>query len=279
MSSVSVAAFYRFAPIADPEGLRARLYEICRDFSAKGILLVASEGINGTIATNARRMADLLETIREATGFHDLRPRLSEDEVMPFLRLKVRLKKEIVTLGRAEADPLKYVGTYVPPSEWNALISDPNTIVVDTRNDYEFRLGTFDHARDPATPTFRDFPDYVEKNLAAHKDRPIAMFCTGGIRCEKATSYLVAEGFKNVYHLEGGILNYLETIPEEESLWRGGCFVFDRRVALGHGLKPLPMRLCYGCLAPLDEADFSSPDYEEGVSCTTIDERQTRFPS
>ena len=267
MSSISVAAFYRFAAIADPEGLRARLYEICRAFSAKGILLVASEGINGTIATNAQRMADLLETIREATGFHDLRPRLSQDEVMPFLRLKVRLKKEIVTLGRAEADPLKQVGTYVPPSEWNALISDPNTIVVDTRNDYEFRLGTFDHALDPATPTFRDFPDYVEKNLVAHKERPIAMFCTGGIRCEKATSYLVAEGFKKVFHLEGGILNYLETIPEEQSLWRGGCFVFDRRVALGHGLKPLPMRLCYGCLAPLDEDDFSSPDYEEGVSC------------
>ena len=267
MSSVSVAAFYRFAPIADPEGLRARLFALCQAFSAKGILLVAPEGINGTIATNAQRMADLLEGIREATGFHDLAPRFSHDEVMPFLRLKVRLKKEIVTLGRVEADPLKQVGTYVAPSDWNALISDPETIVIDTRNAYEYRLGTFENAIDPATPTFRDFPSFVEQRLAKDKDRPIAMFCTGGIRCEKATSYLVAEGFKNVYHLKGGILNYLETIPEEQSLWHGGCFVFDRRVALGHGLKPLPMRLCYGCFAPLDEADFSSPDYEEGVSC------------
>ena len=182
MSSISVAAFYRFAPIADPEALRARLFAICRDFSARGILLVAPEGINGTIATDAERMAALLDAIRQETGFHDLKPRLSEDAVMPFLRLKVRLKKEIVTLGRAEADPLKHIGTYVPPSEWNALISDPNTIVVDTRNDYEYRLGTFDYALDPATPTFRDFPDYVEKNLAADKDRPIAMFCTGDHR-------------------------------------------------------------------------------------------------
>ncbi len=267
MLQISVAAFYRFAPIADPEGLRARLFAICREFSAKGILLVASEGINGTIATAAARMAGLLDAIKAETGFHDLTPRLSSDEVMPFLRLKVRLKKEIVTLGRVDADPLKQVGTYVAPSDWNALISDPQTIVIDTRNEYEYRLGTFEHAIDPATPTFRDFPTFVEQTLATDKERPIAMFCTGGIRCEKATSYLVAEGFKNVYHLQGGILNYLETIPEEESLWHGGCFVFDRRVALGHGLKPLPLRLCYGCLAPLDEADFSSPDYEEGVCC------------
>lgn len=267
MLQISVAAFYRFAPIADPEGLRGRLFAICRAFSAKGILLVAPEGINGTIATASARMADLLDAIRAETGFHDLAPRMSTDAVMPFLRLKVRLKKEIVTLGRVEADPLKQVGTYVAPSDWNALISDPQTIVIDTRNDYEYRLGTFEHAIDPATPTFRDFPTFVEETLEVNRDRPIAMFCTGGIRCEKATSYLVAQGFNKVYHLQGGILNYLETIPEEESLWHGGCFVFDRRVALGHGLKPLPLRLCYGCLAPLDEKDFAAPDYEEGVCC------------
>ena len=267
MEKIAIAAFYRFAPVLDPEGARAQLEAVCRSFSAKGILLIAPEGINGTLATGASRMAALLQAIRDFIGFDDLAPRLSEDSEMPFLRLKVRLKKEIVTLGQPEADPSVAVGTYVAPSEWNALIRDPETVVIDTRNSYEYRLGTFEGAIDPETPSFRDFPDFVERILSDDRDRPIAMFCTGGIRCEKATSYLITQGFTRVYHLQGGILNYLETIPEEESLWQGGCFVFDRRVALGHGLKPLPLRLCFGCLAPLDAADLALPDYEEGVSC------------
>jgi len=267
MSKIEIAAFYRFAPVADPVDLRGRLQSVCRAAGARGILLVAKEGINGTLAVEAPGMTGLLAALRAESGFQDLTPRLSFDEEMPFLRLKVRLKKEIVTLSAPEADPTREVGTYVDPKDWNELISDPDVVLIDTRNDYEFRIGTFRGARDPGTENFGDFPSYVAQNLDPERDQKIAMFCTGGIRCEKASSYLLAKGFKQVFHLQGGILNYLEKISPQDSLWDGGCFVFDRRVALGHGLKPLPLDLCFGCLSPLSADDKASPDYEEGVSC------------
>ena len=267
MSSFEIAAFYRFHAIPDPADMRERLHAICSAAEARGILLVAPEGINGTLAVAAGGMADLIEKIRAEVGLVDLVPRLSFDEEMPFLRLKVRIKKEIVTIAAPEADPTQRVGTYVAPQDWNALISDPDVVVLDTRNDYEYRIGTFKGAIDPLTKTFSEFPSYVEAHLDPAKHKKIAMFCTGGIRCEKASSYMLAHGFDEVFHLQGGILNYLETVPPEESLWEGGCFVFDRRVAVGSGLEPLDLDLCYGCRTPLSPADHASHDYELGVSC------------
>ena len=267
MSSFEIAAFYRFHAIPDPADMRERLHAICSAAEARGILLVAPEGINGTLAVAAGGMADLIEKIRAEVGLVDLVPRLSFDEEMPFLRLKVRIKKEIVTIAAPEADPTQRVGSYVAPQDWNALISDPDVVVLDTRNDYEYRIGTFKGAIDPLTKTFSEFPSYVEAHLDPAKHKKIAMFCTGGIRCEKASSYMLAHGFDEVFHLQGGILNYLETVPPEESLWEGGCFVFDRRVAVGSGLEPLDLDLCYGCRTPLSPADHASHDYELGVSC------------
>jgi len=267
MSSFEIAAFYRFHAIRDPADMRERLHAICSAAKARGILLVAPEGINGTLAVASGGMADLIEHIRAEVGLVDLVPRLSFDEEMPFLRLKVRIKKEIVTIAAPEADPTQRVGTYVAPKDWNALISDPDVVVLDTRNDYEYRIGTFKGAIDPLTKSFSEFPTYVEGHLDPAKHKKIAMFCTGGIRCEKASSYMLAHGFEQVFHLQGGILNYLETVPPEESLWEGGCFVFDRRVAVGSGLEPLDLDLCYGCRTPLSAADHASPDYESGVSC------------
>ncbi len=267
MSSFEIAAFYRFQSIADPVDMRLRLLALCTAAKARGILLVAPEGINGTLAVETGGMAALIEKIRIEVGLADLLPRLSFDEEMPFLRLKVRLKKEIVAIAAPEADPTTRVGTYVAPKDWNALIADPDVVVLDTRNDYEYRIGTFKGAIDPLTKTFSEFPAYVEQHLDPAKHKKIAMFCTGGIRCEKASSYMLAHGFEEVFHLQGGILNYLETVPAEESLWQGGCFVFDRRVAVGSGLEPLDLDLCYGCRTPLSAADHASPDYERGVSC------------
>jgi UPF0176 protein len=267
MPTHEIAAFYTFQRIDDPVDLRARLHVICEKAGARGILLVAKEGINGTLAVASGGMTPLMDAIKREAGIAALSPRFSFDDEMPFLRLKVRLKKEIVTINAPEADPTAHVGTYVAPEDWNALIADPDIILLDTRNDYEVKIGTFKGAMDPETRSFSEFPHYVQTRLDPEKHKKVAMFCTGGIRCEKASSYMLAHGFKEVYHLKGGILNYLEKIPPEESLWQGGCFVFDRRVAVGSGLEPLELDLCYGCRTPLTVKDRQSAEFEEGVSC------------
>ncbi|MFN9496979.1 MAG: rhodanese-related sulfurtransferase [Erythrobacteraceae bacterium] len=267
--SFHVAALYKFTPFADPEALRAALLAACEEHGIKGTLLFAREGINGTIAGTDNALASVLGHILALPGCADLEVKFSAAPDMPFHRMKVRVKREIVTMGEPNIDPTLSVGTYVDPHDWNALIADPETIVIDTRNDYEVAVGTFAGAVDPQTPSFRDFPAWFRAHrdeLLAGKKR-VAMFCTGGIRCEKSTSFLRAEGVEEVYHLKGGILRYLEQVPEDQSLWEGECFVFDERVSVGHGLAQGTFQLCRACRRPLDEAALSHPDYEDGVSC------------
>ena len=260
---ISIAAFYKFTPIADPAALREQLQALCDEHGIKGILLVAHEGFNGTLAGKADALQTMLEGIAALTG-GTFDWKTSQAEAMPFLRMKVRVKPEIVTMGEPGIDPNAAVGTYVEPQDWNALISDPDVLVIDTRNAYETRIGTFEGAVDPGTGSFRDFPAYVRDRLDPKRNTKIAMFCTGGIRCEKASSFLKSEGFNEVHHLKGGILKYLETVPAEESLWQGACFVFDERVAVGHGLEPKDFTLCRGCREPLSAEERASPLYEEG---------------
>lgn len=265
--TIRIAALYRFARFDDPAAIRAHLYAVAEAAEIRGTLLVAGEGINGTIAGAPDAIDRMLATIRALPGCAGLQPKFATADAMPFHRLKVRLKREIVTMGIADIDPLDVVGTYVAPADWNALIDDPDTVVIDTRNDYEVAVGSFAGAVDPETASFRDFPAWVEANRARLQGRRVAMFCTGGIRCEKATAYLKREGFADVHHLDGGILRYLEEMPAEDSRWRGECFVFDERVAVGHGLAPGSHALCRACRMPVSEADRASPLYEEGVSC------------
>jgi UPF0176 protein len=271
-----VAALYKFTPLADPEALRAPLQAVCDSAGIKGTLLLAREGINGTIAGTDNALASVLGHIRALPGCSDLDVKFSTAPDMPFHRMKVRVKREIVTMGEPDIDPTLSAGHYVDPHDWNALIADPDTIVIDTRNDYEVAVGTFAGAVDPQTPSFRDFPAWFREHrdeLLAGKKK-VAMFCTGGIRCEKSTSFLRAEGIDEVYHLKGGILKYLEEVPEAQSLWRGECFVFDERVTVRHGLEPGTFQLCRACRRPLDAAALAHPDYEDGVSCPScIDER------
>lgn len=269
---VVVAALYHFARLADHIALQAPLQELCDARGVKGSLLLASEGINGTIAGSREGIDAVLGHIRAIPGMAELVHKESGANAMPFRRMKVRLKKEIVTMGVEGIDPLKIVGTYVEPGDWNALIADPDTIVIDTRNDYEVAIGTFQNAVNPQTNTFSEFPGWVENadvldDPEAMKDKKIAMFCTGGIRCEKATAFMKEKGFDNVFHLKGGILKYLEEVPEENSLWEGNCFVFDERVSVGHGLRIGDETLCRACRLPLTPEDRASPLYEEGVSC------------
>jgi len=273
---VCVAALYQFTPLADVAGLRQQLARLCDAKGVKGTLLLAGEGINGTIAGSDRAIATVLDAIRDLPGCADLSVKFSTSATIPFHRMKVRVKREIVTMGQPDIDPLASVGTYVAPQDWNALISAPGTIVIDTRNNYEVEVGSFAGAIDPQTRTFRDFPAWFRNQrarlLGAHslEGNPppkVAMFCTGGIRCEKATAFLKAEGLDEVYHLQGGILKYLETIPAAESLWQGECFVFDSRVSVGHGLEPGTLSLCHACRAPVRAEDRASPLFEEGVSC------------
>lgn len=237
----------------------------------KGTLLLASEGINGTIAGPDQAIEKVVAHIRGLPGFSDLDVKYAAAVAMPFHRMKVRVKREIVTMGQPGIDPLTGAGHYVSPQDWNALISEPGTIVIDTRNDYEVAIGSFAGAINPGTASFSDFPDWFRaerERLLGKGDRPkVAMFCTGGIRCEKSTAFLKAEGIEEVYHLQGGILKYLETVPAEESLWEGECFVFDQRVAVGHGLEVGTHRLCHGCRRPVSTADRASPLYVSGVSC------------
>ncbi|MET3598371.1 rhodanese-related sulfurtransferase [Martelella mangrovi] len=265
--SYLVAALYHFTRFADFQAFRAPLFACCEENGVRGTLLLAHEGINGTIAGSHEGIANVLAFIRARPEFAGLEHKESHASKMPFNRLKVRLKKEIVTMGVEDIDPLKTVGTYVEPKDWNDLISDPETIVIDTRNDYETAIGLFRGAVDPHTKTFREFPRWVEENRGLHNKPKIAMYCTGGIRCEKASAYMKEQGFDEVYHLKGGILKYLEEVPENESLWDGACFVFDERVSVTHGLKEGEHELCHACRHPVTPEDKLSADYEEGVSC------------
>ncbi len=267
MSNILVAALYKFVTLPDFKDLQAPLLETCNAGGVKGTLLLASEGINGTIAGPRAGVRAVLDFLGADPRFAGMSCKESHAETMPFYRMKVRLKKEIVTMGVPGTDPNKIVGTYVKPEDWNALISAPDVVVIDTRNDYEVGIGSFEGAINPKTETFREFPAWVEQATALQNKPKVAMYCTGGIRCEKSTAYLKELGYDDVYHLEGGILKYLETVPEAESLWRGECFVFDARVSVGHGLKLGHYDQCYACRRPIDSADMASPDYVKGVSC------------
>ena len=276
MLPITVAALYRFVRFDDPASLRAPLLALCDKLGIKGTLLLAREGINGTVAGSDNAIAALVDHLRGLPDCAALDVKYSTAAEMPFHRMKVRLKREIVTMGEADVDPRASVGRYVAPEEWNALIADPDTLVIDTRNDYEVAIGSFAGAVDPHTPSFRDFPTWFRKHRQELLEgkKKVAMFCTGGIRCEKSTSFLRAEGVEEVFHLKGGILKYLETVPAAESLWQGECFVFDERVAVGHGLAQGSYGLCRACRRPLSDDDRASPHYLEGVSCAhCIDER------
>ena len=268
---IQVAALYNFAPFDDPASLQAPLQAVCDKANIRGTILLAPEGVNGTIAGSPEGIASVLEHIRTLPGCAEFDVKYSHASEMPFNRMKVRLKREIVTMGEPGIDPRASVGRYVDPNDWNALISDPDTIVIDTRNDYEVAIGQFEGAIDPETASFRDFPkwfrDKREELLGQGKTPKVAMYCTGGIRCEKSTSFLRSEGIDEVYHLKGGILKYLETVPEDESLWQGECFVFDQRVAVKHGLELGSYGQCFACRMPLSEEEMASPDYAPGVSC------------
>lgn len=278
-ASVRVAALYRFTQFADHAALREPLLAVCTANEIRGTLLLASEGINGTIAGSPDGIDAVLAHIRALPDCADVDVKFSSASSMPFHRMKVRLKREIVTMGQPDIDPRHTVGTYVDPREWNALIADPETIVIDTRNDYEVAVGTFERAIDPKTGSFRDFPDWFraqrDQLLGEGKAPRVAMFCTGGIRCEKSTAFLKQEGVDEVFHLKGGILKYLETVPEEESLWRGECFVFDQRVTVGHGLAEGSYGLCHACRRPVSDTDRASPLFEEGVSCPACHAERT----
>lgn len=264
---VVVAALYHFARLADFRDLQAPLLTCCQDNHIFGTLLLAEEGVNGTIAGSREGIDAVLAHLRADPRLADLVHKESYAEEMPFYRMKVRLKKEIVTMGVPDTDPAHIVGTYLDAKQWNEMISDPDVVVVDTRNDYEVAIGTFKNATSPNTKTFREFPDYVEKELADKKDKKIAMFCTGGIRCEKSTSYLKSQGFDEVFHLQGGILKYLETVEPEENLWEGECFVFDGRVSVDKDLKPGEFDQCHACRRPISADDKADPAYVPGISC------------
>ncbi len=262
-----VAALYHFTSFANPKSLMGPLEALCRAHGVSGTLLLASEGINGTIAGSREGIDAVLAHIAGLPGCDDLEWKESHAAAQPFNRMKVRLKKEIVTLGQPGVDPRASVGHYVRPADWNALISAPDVAVIDTRNDYEVAIGTFAGAVDPQTRSFRDFPAWWQANRERFHNKRIAMFCTGGIRCEKSTNYLIGQGVEEVFHLKGGILKYLEDVPADESLWQGDCFVFDGRVSVGHGLQEGPHVLCHACRRPLAPQDLNHPDYREGVSC------------
>jgi len=271
MSDFLTAALYKFVALPDFAELKAPLLACCEANGVKGTLLLAEEGINGTIAGSPDGVRAVLAFLRQDLRFADLVHKESYSAKPPFYRMKVRLKREIVTMGVPGVDPTRMAGRYVKPQDWNALISDPNVVVVDTRNDYEVTVGTFKGALNPKTKSFSELPEWVrqEKSLrekSGVKPR-VAMFCTGGIRCEKSTAFLRSEGFDEVYHLEGGILKYLETVPEEESLWQGECFVFDERVSVGHGLKPGHFEFCRACRHPISAADKASGLFVPGISC------------
>ncbi|WP_203292568.1 rhodanese-related sulfurtransferase [Maricaulis parjimensis] len=267
MSDYLIAALYKFTPLKADADLQARIHDVCAENQVAGTLLLAPEGLNGTIAGPETGLRTVLEFLRGLPGCRDLEHKESRSEDQPFLRLKVRLKREIVTMGVPGIDPNETVGTYVEPEDWNDLIQAPDVVTIDTRNDYEVRIGQFAGAVDPHTTTFREFPDWFRRFRETRPNARIAMYCTGGIRCEKATAFVKQEGIEDVFHLKGGILKYLETVPAEDSLWQGECFVFDRRVAVGHGLAEGTHSLCHACREPLGAEDRASPLFIEGESC------------
>ena len=263
----TIAALYKFTRFHDPAAIKPALFDLCVAQDVKGSLLLAKEGINGTIAGSRAGIDAVLAHIKMLPGCADLEWKEATAADAPFGKMKVRLKKEIVTLGQPDVDPLSTVGNYVEPEDWNSLIRSDDVVVIDTRNDYEVAIGTFEGAIDPKTESFRDFPKWWDANKDRFHNKRVAMFCTGGIRCEKSTNYLLGQGVKDVYHLKGGILRDLEEIPEEASSWEGDCFVFDNRVSVGHGLVEGPHELCHGCRRPILPADKLRPEYEKGVSC------------
>ena len=272
---VVVCALYYFVRLDDFALLREPLLVRMQDGKIKGTILLAKEGINGTIAGSRQGVDSVLNWLKSDSRLKNLDHKISFDDEIPFYRAKVKLKKEIVTMGVEGIDPQRKVGTHIKPRDWNALISDPDVLLIDTRNMYEVEIGTFDNSHNPQTESFREFPSYVEASLDPAKHRKIAMFCTGGIRCEKSTAYLKEKGFDEVYHLEGGILKYLEEIPENESLWKGECFVFDNRVAVNHQLEKGGYDQCHACRLPITDDDKLSEKYEKGVSCSHCYDKKT----
>jgi UPF0176 protein len=275
MSDCVVAALYRFVTLDDYREMREPLLDTCLEAGTRGTLLLAREGINGTIAGSREGIDRVLAWLRADPRLADLEHKESFDDHQPFYRMKVKLKREIVTMGVPGVDPNRRAGTYVKPRDWNALVNDPDVLLLDTRNDYEVDIGTFEGAVDPRTVNFREFPEYVRRNLDPARHRKVAMFCTGGIRCEKASAFMLNEGFEEVYHLEGGILKYLEEVPESESTWRGECFVFDNRVAVDHQLRKGSYDQCYGCRHPITEEDKRSDKYQKGICCPHCHDRLT----
>jgi UPF0176 protein len=266
-TEIVVASFYKFVSLPDYQHLQQPTIDACRASQIKGTILLATEGINGTIAGSRQGIDRLLAYLKTDDRLQDLQHKESISSTPPFDKLKVRLKQEIVTLGVPGIDPNRVVGTYVAPQDWNQLITDPEVTVVDTRNSYEIEIGTFNRAIDPQTTSFTEFPAYVDTNLDPATNPKVALFCTGGIRCEKATAYLLEKGFKEVYHLQGGILKYLEEVPVDESLWQGECFVFDDRVSVDNNLTPTGRQLCWGCGNPILDGDLDSELYEVGICC------------
>jgi UPF0176 protein len=267
MPQIVVCALYKFVALNDYQDIKAPLLALMLDQNLRGTLLLASEGINGTVAGSRESVDALLNYLCNDPRLADLSYKESFVDEIPFLRTRVKLKKEIVTMGVQGIDPKRIVGTYVKPKDWNELISDPDVLVVDTRNDYEVQVGTFKNAINPETESFREFPDYVKQHFDPKKHTKVAMYCTGGIRCEKSTAYMKEQGFEDVYHLEGGILKYLEEVPEDETLWEGECFVFDERVTVNHQLQKGQYDQCNACRLPITDEDKQSEKYQHGISC------------
>jgi len=266
-NQIVVTALYHFVRLENYKDLRQPLLDVMLENNVRGTLLLASEGINGTIAGEKHGTEIVLNWLRKDPRLSGFDSKESFTNEMPFYRTKVKLKKEIVTMGVQGIDPNLKVGRYVKPEDWNELISDPETVLIDTRNDYEYKIGTFENAVNPDTNTFREFPNYVKENLDPKKHKKVAMFCTGGIRCEKSTAFLMEQGFEEVFHLQGGILKYLEEVPKDKTLWNGECFVFDNRVAVNHDLEKGSYEQCYACRFPITKEEMQSEKYEEGVSC------------
>lgn len=282
MAEIVVCALYKFVTLDDYQSMKQPLLDFMLKHEVRGTLLLAKEGINGTVAGSRAGIDALLAYLKSDPRLAELSYKESYTDTAPFMRSRVKLKREIVTMGVEGIDPKRVVGTYVKPKDWNQLISAPDVLLVDTRNDYEVQVGTFKHAINPKTDSFREFPDYVKTHLDPQKHKKVAMFCTGGIRCEKSTAFLKEQGFEEVYHLEGGILKYLEDVPQEESLWEGECFVFDDRVTVNHQLEKGDYDQCHACRLPITDEDKQSPLYQRGVSCPhcydqTTDEQKQRF--
>jgi UPF0176 protein len=280
--SIVVCAMYKFVTLNNYQEIKPNLYKVMEDNQIKGTLLLANEGINGTVAGTREAIDTLLNWLQSDDRLTNISYKESFTEVMPFNRSKVKLKKEIVTMGIEGIDPKQVVGTYVEPKDWNALISDPNVILVDTRNDYEFQVGTFENAVNPNTETFREFPQYVQDNMSPAKHKKVAMFCTGGIRCEKSTAYMKEQGYEEVYHLKGGILKYLEDVAKDDTMWKGDCFVFDERVTVNHDLERGNYDQCHACRLPITEQEKLDTKYQKGVSCPHCfdkisDDQKARF--